>query len=342
MATKQGRKPRRARVFVLGAGVSASCGIPVAKDILREALVMLGNEDKPVQRRIHKLLEYLYPSFTEHLQNYPNIGDFLNLLEMARVFNREEFIQSQLWPPEELDLIDRSILKAVTDYIWGRMREEGAIRGICDFVKCCIKSGDTIITFNWDLTIEQALEREGTCDFWYTPPAEVLLLKPHGSIDWFERKRLPRSKSGAGALRLDERLSVYPRFSFAEYQELRACEPVIVAPVFQKQFNWEFLRATWRRVYRAISRATDVYVVGYSLPREDQFARFVMARALRNNRLKTERGEKRPLTLTVVNPDEAVRTTFTKLAGEGGRFRFVEARCEQFVVAVKEDALDLN
>lgn len=71
--------------------------------------------------RIHELLGYLYPNFDRHLRNYPNIEDFLNLLEMAKKFNSEEFITSDRWSETKLDEVKRITLKAVTDYIWDRM-----------------------------------------------------------------------------------------------------------------------------------------------------------------------------------------------------------------------------
>jgi hypothetical protein len=49
------------------------------------------------------LLHYLYPNFDRQLRNYPNIEDFLNLIEMAKLFNSEEYIASQLWSVGRLD-----------------------------------------------------------------------------------------------------------------------------------------------------------------------------------------------------------------------------------------------
>jgi len=45
----------------------------------------LGNKDASNSKYVTDLLSYLYPAFDEDLRNYPNIEDFLNLLEMAKV-----------------------------------------------------------------------------------------------------------------------------------------------------------------------------------------------------------------------------------------------------------------
>jgi hypothetical protein len=183
-------KPRR--VFLVGAGVSAAHGIAVAKDILRAAVVRLEEGDAAGAKLITQLIEYLYPSFRGVLLNYPNIEDFLNLLEMAKTFNSAEFIQSTLWPTKRLDQAMATTLKAVTDYIWSAMHSEP--RHLEDFVRHCIKPGDVIVDFNWDLNIERALEQVDLL-FWYGRPTDVLLLKPHGSgreLPLFERSSSAR------------------------------------------------------------------------------------------------------------------------------------------------------
>src|SRR5712692_4790147 len=114
-------RQRRHRVFIVGAGVSASCGIPVAKEIFRAAMRQLAKKDRSQTDFVHKLLRYLYPSFEETLQNYPNIEDFLNFVEMAKKFNTEDFIVSSLWSDPKLQKVTDITLRAVIDHIWSLM-----------------------------------------------------------------------------------------------------------------------------------------------------------------------------------------------------------------------------
>jgi hypothetical protein len=161
------KRPRR-RVLIFGAGVSASCGIAVAKDILREAVGHLAQQDADKADRIHKVLKYLYPGFKRPALNYPNIEDFLNLLEMAKLFNSEEFIKSDLWPKEKLEEVEHVTLKAVTDYIWGRMVALQGLGAMRAFVRDFVRANDTLITFNWDLSrlpiLKSVALLEGACD----------------------------------------------------------------------------------------------------------------------------------------------------------------------------------
>jgi len=340
MAKEPGKKS--ARVFVIGAGVSASCGLPVAQNVLKEAMDLLALRDSARWEGINRLLSYLYPNFSVSLRNYPNIEDFMNLIEMALEFNSEEFISSSLWPRSEIGKIKRLVLQTVTDYFWERM-SDCRIEPIRKFVATCLREGDTVVTFNWDVTIEQALETAGDFDFWYEPSTDILLLKPHGSIDWFFQDKIP-AEAARAVRKIDKALCVYPKFTLAKYQKLKMQAPVIVPPVFQKDFTEPFFRQTWRRVYKAVSRATDLFFIGYSLPREDQFARLVISRALRNNRLRTTKGKKKALRVRVVNPDESAQMTFVRLLGLGHKahFEFYPTTFDQYVDSVEAGDITLT
>lgn len=337
-STEQKRARHHSRVFVIGAGVSASCGIVVANRLLREAVLFVEKTDSRYSETIHSLLRYLYPNFDAELRNYPNIEDFLNLLEMAKKFNSEEFIESSQWSVLRLNEAKQMTLRAVTDYIWNMMDHRDRQQPLQDFVKRLLHVGDTIITFNWDLTLERALEEyPGDPGFLYTysrhrEAKSFSLLKPHGSIDWFLKKTVcklvPESKVG----RLDHTLCYYPRFNRANYPELLGVAPVIVPPIATKEFESDFLKRVWRHVYRAVSDATELHVIGYSLPREDQFARLVLRRGVLNNIRKASQRNRVPLKVIVVNPDSATEGTFAQLVGrEVEAFDFRQAYFEDYV-----------
>ena len=326
------------RVLIFGAGVSASCGIAVAKDILAEAVGHLAQQDSERAERVHKLLKYLYPGFQRPALNYPNIEDFLNLVEMAKLFNSEDFIESNLWPKEKLEEVEHVTLKAVTDYIWSRMKERQGLEAMRTFVRDFVRANDTFITFNWDLTLERTLYDDSDgMTFWYTyPPGSsepsVTLLKPHGSIDWFKKVHFPKKIKRGIVQELDDKVSVFTRFNFADLPKMTHTAPIIVPPVWSKEFSYKVLRRTWRHVYRAVSNATELFIFGYSLPKEDQFARLVLGRALRSNRLKVERKTKRPLRVVIVNPDETTEITFRRLLGPNiTNFVFHQATFQGFV-----------
>ena len=332
------------RVFILGAGVSASCGIPVAKDIFRISMLRLSDKDSGQAEKVHRLLKYLYPSFSKSLRTYPNIEDFLNLLEMARKFNTEDFMRSTLWGKQELTDVRRITLNGVTDYLWEFMQQKERLQVIRDYASEAVSLGDVIITFNWDVTIEHALHlhpAEPNFDYSYSKDRkrdQIFLLKPHGSIDWFRKKDLPKGTHEKDVLSLDDTLCVFPFFDFRKNPELSKRRPVIVPPVSTKEFKFPFLKKTWVSVYRALAHAIDLKIIGYSLPQEDQFARLVLRRAIRSNILKAKRGEKKPLAVSVINPDPNVSVTFSQLIGPASEgvsaISFQQARFEDLAAAV--------
>ena len=57
--------------------------------------------------------------------------------------------------------------------------------------------------------------------------------------------------------------------------------------------------------------------------------------AIRSNRLKVEKKEKRSLQIIVVNPDESVETTFRRLVGPNVTFIFHQATFENFVAGAQ-------
>jgi hypothetical protein len=80
-------------------------------------------------------------------------------------------------------------------------------------------------------------------------------------------------------------LYFYPYFHIAENPDLLDYLPFIVPPLPAKQYAG-FLKHVWRHVYRAVAGARELYIMGYSLPQEDQFARLVIGRAIQRNNSK--------------------------------------------------------
>jgi len=247
-------------------------------------------------KRVHDLMHYLYPGFDEDLSNYPNVEDFLNLLEMTKTFHTGAFIESKSWSGAKLQEIMDITLHAITEYIWDFMADEERRRALANFVHNLVRPGDVIISFNWDFMIDLACEddpRNFSLAYTYRSSGDsVILLKPHGSIDWFEKAKLSgNSKTKSDMRHRASGLYFYPYFDLADNPDLLEFTPFIVPPLSAKQYDG-FLKHVWRHVYRAVAVATELYIVGYSLPQEDQFARLVIGRAIQKNNSKRKDGQK--------------------------------------------------
>jgi hypothetical protein len=106
----------------------------------------------------------------------------------------------------------------------------------------------------------------------------------------------------------------------------------IVPPLSVKKFGG-FLQRIWKDVYRAVAGASELYIIGYSLPREDQFARLVLGRAIQRNNSARKEGAKR-LPVIVVNPDEGAMATFAKLVGSG--VQFFQSSLQNYLTRLRE------
>lgn len=330
-------KKRGRRVLVLGAGASASCGIAVSRDILRAAIQQLAGRTAEDAEKVHELLSYLYPDFREDLANYPNVEDFLSLIEMAKQFHTEAYVESKRWSKSKLQEAMDTTLRAITEYIWGFMGDEDRRRVLSDLARELVRAGDVVISFNWDFVIDLVLENLKIAGPVYSYSSRrdcVVLLKPHGSIDWFEKAKLPHDEALKSKMRHRAAgVCFYPYFRLAQNPDLlKQLTPFIVPPLSLKEFSG-FLKRVWRDVYRAIASAREIYIIGYSLPQEDQFARLVIGRAIQRKNATRKTGRKR-LLVTVVNPDENVLRTFHKLVGSGA-MQFYPTSLQDYVLWLK-------
>lgn len=148
---------------------------------------------------------------------------------------------------------------------------------------------NTIITFNYDLIVEGALQVLGLgTDYGFgnkisvqydlksraalVPPGlpKVSLLKLHGSSNW-----VASPTKGGG----NQELQV-----FRTYAEGRKSgnAPLIVPPTWRKTFG-DVLGSVWDKAVEAISAATRVVIIGFSAPRTDAHFKYLLAAGLQSN-----------------------------------------------------------
>jgi hypothetical protein len=172
---------------------------------------------------------------------------------------------------------------------------------------------DTIITFNYDLLIEESLQALGVpfgygCEVSRDKSAETMVatygeanvqvLKLHGSINWTafsnylsssdeeERRARPLELGQADDEDWERPTSKgYPGPRvFGSYSELRAkgFHPLLVPPTWRKDISVD-LSATWQAAVTALRTATRIIMLGYSVPPTDQHFKFLLAAGLQDN-----------------------------------------------------------
>lgn len=285
------------RVFVLGAGVSSSAGLPLAHELLG---TVAERTLKPPQRaELDNFLEYLMPTFQKDLANYPDVEQFLTLLDVAESY--AQFTRRGLaFPRRRLSKLRRTFLRGLARYLWRGHKAVTTDHPIALLAKS-LKRGDTVITFNYDLTVESALEDAHQSWDYQRRGDDITLLKPHGSIDWFHADEVDAETEGFSQLFTD-----FTQFDGWKFHpaKLGRSLPVIVPPVVAKLIDHPDLQDVWMQVSRRVMAADGIYILGYSLPEADRLTRFVLRRAVR--------ARKKSGNVWAVNPDPRLRSRFAE------------------------------
>jgi hypothetical protein len=198
-----------------------------------------------------------------------------------------------------------------------------------------LQDGDSIITLNYDLIIDNALSRQGNIVNYgisiRDPRRKVMgyqfaqiqvkypLLKLHGSLNWLYCpicRAIDLTETTKGGL-----TALLNEANCDECGVQR--EAVIITPSYLKEYNNNFVIQVWRAAELKLQKADEVVFIGYSLPDADIVLRMLFTRALFTNRCLRQNSETecRVRVVNWVNPDhkrkrgfeDAVEERFTRL-----------------------------
>ncbi len=178
-----------------------------------------------------------------------------------------------------------------------------------------LKPRNIVITSNWDFLLERACVRRGVRYRlgWAADNNALTILKLHGSVDWTTEGKCKKSISkanygnlvdligGSGAKQTTlankdvVRCKAVDNWTKA-YQQIKAAttQPLLVTMARGKADDIQPLTKLWEDSYHALSRASEVHIVGYSLPDDDLEIRTLL-------RAGVVRGIKKPK-VYIVNP----------------------------------------
>jgi hypothetical protein len=153
------------------------------------------------------------------------------------------------------------------------------------------------------------------------------LLKLHGSLNWTEcacgqiHALSPLNSFDFGVPIRNSHYSVLPLLGKALCAKGKASpasprkpEPFMIPPTSMKGPAPEALRGVWRQAAKAFSEASEVVVIGYSLPVTDEFFRYLFALGA----VSTVRFQR----FWVLDPDPAVEARFRSFLGPLADARF--------------------
>jgi len=317
------------RLFILGAGVSKSYGGSLADDLLTDAINQCKARGRNVRMisGIDKILSYAFPDFEPSSGKYPHIEEVLSLLDTWMDFNSQIQDKPQ-FSDFQISEVRRWIIRIVADSL-STISSRRNIKQTSSISKFALtlKPKDVVITFNWDLGLERAIDEYTELDWDYSFPSkgkEIALLKAHGSIDWYQTEDIyrvpPKDKEP-----LDPKVG---RISFIKWWDPsrgvgrpREIAPYIIPPTYFKSFQSGEIRSIWTNMFVALSRATSIIILGYSLPIQDLQARITLRSAIEQNPKQRAAGASG--IVTVINPRVKTKKTFRQL---GFNFRFVQEK----------------
>lgn|GEM_PF-3499251 len=244
-------------------------------------------------------------------------------------------------PPElsEVRQAIRGLEDCLDDYFsWKHFQDSSKDRSTPEHLRkelASLVAGDVILTTNWDTLAERTLSELG---LWYPTDgygivaplepyglprpelplrdlrSQVQVLKLHGSVGWHSlpRKRswylrfakflqfLPVEVDGEQVLVKDPRETQRPYGWHESY--------VLIRPSYLKSLGSPALQEVWRLAKEALDSATEVKVIGYSLPESDS-----AVRALLNPlRGRLERGL---TSVKITDPDRQALSRWKELLG---------------------------
>lgn len=275
-------KERGQIVYVVGAGFSAGLGFPTIKDLMRKIWPRL--IENGISDEIADIIRFHHPSF-----NPDNESTFVNVEKILSEMQANEELFEYSRPAtggfsvEELVKRRRDFLFLMAQWFHELQRTEldnpsPWIRALSSHM---IHERAQIISFNWDLVLDEILFGDSLSKKNYGFAglgAGPRLLKPHGSLNWFENstgKHLKEEKKFHLLGRGKDAVYAFKPFR-APISSRRVYLPLIVPPVFNKNFGAKIFQMLWREIVSVLSSASEVRFLGFSLADADFHARFIL------------------------------------------------------------------
>jgi len=338
-------------VYILGAGFSADAGVPVVKNFLyamRDSLNFLRSEGREWERKaVEDVLIFRKDAASAALRVNLNIEDIEDLFSLAAA--SQPIFAGPSVPQAIAATIDysRHIAKSklyeaaiAHDFAkpatW-KKKTDGPSDAIYEFPVEDVYAGlitgaacnegpyakNTVITFNYDTVLEESMKLWDK-KIWYgfdPDDAElddkenfsaiestntISIFKIHGSVNW------THPEDPEHLIRV-----------CTSYSDIVALEkPLILVPPTWKKGMTGALNSVWNEAVRALSKATRIIIIGFSLPTTDIHIKYLLAAGLQENISLRN--------IYCFNPDELVKTNlFGVLRKELGDQQVVRfERCE--------------
>lgn len=317
---------KKSRVFILGAGFSADAGIPLTAPLLELAMRKFSVECPGLYERVNEYARESVEQYDRGDIDYSRIN-FSDLCTFLEYIELREYGGGERWKAEG----SREKL-ALKFYLAKTIAEctptpDKIPQMYLDFVNQLHKR-DIVISFNWDLLLEVALQRVGkTYTYNWGEDDAIKLFKMHGSINWRlnepETLNGPVDTLGWESLRFMEGImdvEIYHTPSLLNYGNwhhrvpLGEVEPFLVLPGNGKAFDARSNAGLWYKPEGFFAATHDVYIIGLSLAPDDFFIRsFFLSNLPFIDSYSGVRGRE----TYVINPDPGAATNYNFVLSRG-------------------------
>lgn len=270
-------------VYIVGAGMSAGLGFPTIDNLLPKLWERL--EAAGIADDVREVIRFHHPDFNaSRYETYPTIEELLSEMKA----NADLFTSSRPvvggFTFEHLEERRGKLLHEMA--LWFHELTSTALEDkpswLISFIENVKEENAVIISFNWDLVLDELLFGDLLEKSSYGLDRRKKgpqLIKPHGSLNWYKQET-------AEPLKFDKKFKLagsdeYGVFAFKPLRAPRSklereYMPLIVPPVYAKQFEGPLFKHLWQETVHALSTATEVRVLGYSMAEIDFHARFVL------------------------------------------------------------------
>jgi hypothetical protein len=304
-------------VYILGAGFSAEAGLPLVASFLtrmRDAVDWLDdNSREEEQQAIERVLKFRHQSLAAGYRMNLDLDNIEHLFSLAAakpglataedirlaIAATLDFTTQTGTPPIARVVISEAEgCPCTSAWRTAAQRWVERVDGTFDSVESSVydyyaallsgratgqtnQEANTVITFNYDLLLEESLSRLAVpfaynvsgpdVEFDSTAKAQdhradaFRILKLHGSLNWAE--------TGSGSVVVH-----------GDYQRVREAKlrPLLVPPTWHKSFNGALLRV-WDAAVTALAAATRIILIGFSIPPNDLHFKYLLATGLQDN-----------------------------------------------------------
>lgn len=306
------------RVLLLGAGASAPYGAPIMRNFMARARrryfsLLSDAPDCFLVDHFKSLLLFQGEcmktwAFRRDWDDVEEVYTQADLLRIAELPSKEEAI---------------NLCESIAWAIWDVYRNCGPSLHVPKLLELAIHRGErpVIISTNYDTAVESACEGSAVhCyypgfpsrptpsvlhftddtytngvrgDFWFP------VIKLHGSANWFrlgdELVSVVRHKDPTGGSPVAPRSQSFDPAKFLEFVHTQRSmaglskiatdriSPAIIPPMLGKAALWPLIATQWREAISALTRARELWIVGYSFPITDAFMTRLLTEGLKDN-----------------------------------------------------------